>query len=99
MMLMTSAAWPPAAGIPREARELEARCFECGAGYMVVDEGDGSTKWKPMKEEVACPVPTCGTMALIWKDEVRIGSRWTCEGCGHKLEIGLAVAKMSDASE
>lgn len=78
--------------VPPGVEAVEARCFGCGAGYVVSSESNGQVSWKAMQHEVGCPSDGCEEKAFIWADEMKYGTTWTCKGCGQKLAIRFAIA-------
>lgn len=78
--------------LPPDRGEVEARCFACGAPYLVRDAGDGRATWQPLQERVSCPVDRCNEASHIWRDHVKRGESWNCRGCGTRLTIRLCIA-------
>jgi hypothetical protein len=74
---------------------VDARCINCGAEYIVSDEGERKTGWTAKVDEVGCPTPGCNEKIVIWKDEFRPGRWWTCEGCGQPYILRLSIGKWS----
>ncbi|MEM7408894.1 MAG: hypothetical protein AAF430_01500 [Myxococcota bacterium] len=77
-----------------DAQEREARCFACGAVYTVRENSDRGVTWRPAQEKAVCPGPECDVAVWIWKDEIEVGTRWTCEGCGKKIQIALGLVSV-----
>lgn len=78
---------------PGSTDPVDARCINCGAEYTVISEGEGKTRWEPKNEEVPCPTEGCGEKIYLWRDELRPGVNWTCQGCGEHYVIGLGIRK------
>jgi hypothetical protein len=74
-------------------KEIEAKCFECGAQYIITDTDSGKTLWKAMQEQIPCPTDSCDAKVSVWLDEIKPGTWWTCHQCGEAYEISLAVSK------
>lgn len=76
--------------MPHGVAEVEARC-ECGAEYLVRDDGPGKTFWEPKQIDVPCPKAGCGRTFALWPDEVKPGTAWTCPDCGQGWMIQLGI--------
>ena len=84
---------------PRSSESVEASCFSCGAGYIVIAENDSQVRWKPRQMVLKCPNPACEAEAVIWEDEFVVGACWTCEGCADSFVLRIGIAKdLTDAS-
>jgi len=77
--------------ISPDVEERICACFECGAEYRVTHRSDQETFWDPLSKEYPCQSEGCGSKILIWRDEIKPGTCWKCEGCGKPYKIGLAV--------
>ena len=76
--------------LPRDGKAFDAACFECEAEYRVEPRGD-KLAWTPYRQEVPCQTEGCPAMVTLWKDQVREGERWACQGCGKSFALGFAV--------
>ena len=79
--------------LPFGEEEVEAKCFECGAGYVVRDAGEGKSLWEPIGQQIKCPEETCNDSIWLWQDKVKAWTSLTCNGCGQAFEIVLAFEK------
>jgi len=77
--------------IPHGKDKIEAKCFECGAGYEIHDTGPDSVEWKPIQQEIPCPAPDCEERVWIWLDEAEIGRGWNCRACGSRITVAKCV--------
>ncbi len=77
---------PPNSTVP-----FEARCFECGAGYVVTHEGPNTVRWIPKTCPIGCQTPGCDQEIELWEDEIRPGVTWDCEGCGESYALHLRI--------
>lgn len=75
-----------------EAKAVEADCFECRAAYTI-EQIDDSVIWKPQVEKLPCPTDGCAATLIIWQDEIKPGTFWTCHRCGkaYKLALGIVL--------
>jgi len=80
--------------MPHGEDEVEVTCFECQAQYLISSQGDGQVVTKPKIVEVACLNDGSTEKMALWPDEVKIGTHWTCKGCGDHwaVEFGLIRA-------
>lgn len=79
--------------IPVGLKVIKAKCFECGAPYVITDKGTGQTLWKVLQEKIHCPTDNCDAKIGVWRDEIKPGTWWTCHECGETYEITLGVKK------
>jgi hypothetical protein len=79
--------------LPSGVNEMEARCFECNAEYIVTRQSDGNVLWVPKLNEVQCPTEGCCEKMILWPHEVRPGVHWKCPGCGNRYQIELMVVE------
>jgi hypothetical protein len=79
---------------PGLTEPVEARCIECGAEYVVTQEGEGKTAWQPDAQQRECMTPGCPEKVLLWPDELKVGTWWKCPGCGERYGLGLSIGKL-----
>ncbi|WP_176596473.1 hypothetical protein [Sphingobium sp. 15-1] len=84
---------------PEGKEQIEAKCFECGAGYLVKDIGNAQCEWKPDVVELACANKECGTKINPFRHEVELGVGWDCEDCGGRNVMRLGVAHIPKAED
>lgn len=84
--------------IPMGKDKVDVKCFECGAEYVVADQGDGKTFWEPKQTMVRCPTEGCGRRMPLWPDEVKDGTWWRCSECGKTVRIAL-MAYIDESEE
>lgn len=76
---------------PHGAESIDARCFECGATYKVRDAGNNEALFEPDQVELRCANQACATAIYPWRSEIEPGVAWTCEVCGGRNIIRLAI--------
>lgn len=77
--------------VPAERNDVGAKCFECGAEYLLTKVGDDKIYWRPLQHEIKCAGPDCGHAFFLWHHEVHRGAQWKCEKCGAPYHIDFAV--------
>lgn len=77
--------------IPSGESEVTAKCFECGATYTVVDEGEGKSQWAPHQHEIECASTNCSHKIVVWHHELEVGRRWECPSCKGENTFVLAI--------
>ena len=79
--------------LPFGEEEVEAKCFECGAEYLVRNAGEGKNLWEPLGQQIKCPEETCNENIWVWQDKVKVWTSLTCNGCGQAFELVLDLEK------
>lgn len=77
---------------PQDEQAVDTRCFECNAGYTI-EQKDDMVIWKSKVEQVSCPTTGCSEKIAIWKDQIKPGSYWTCNGCKRSYQIALGITQ------
>ena len=72
----------------------EASCFECGANYRIRAVSPDKAQWEPVQLEVACPSDGCDGRTWWWHDDVKVGTRSTCDSCSEEYVLVLGVNKV-----
>ena len=85
--------------LPFSGEAVEAKCIECGAGYIVRDAGEGKILWEPKGQQIKCPEETCNESIWLWQDKLKAWTSLTCNGCGQAFEIVLAVEKCESVEQ
>lgn len=76
---------------PDGKTKVKAKCFECGADYIVEDMGDGQCRWQADRVDLACAQPECGAVVNPFRSEIAQGSGWDCRDCGGRNVLQLAI--------
>lgn len=74
--------------MPSGVSEVEVNCFHCGAGYQLTSVDASTVNWMPRQQELPCPTSGCSGTQVIWDSEIAIGTKWTCQECGVRFNIG-----------
>jgi DNA-directed RNA polymerase subunit RPC12/RpoP len=78
--------------LPLSGDDVEAKCFTCGAEYKITgNHSDETSMWQALYEDISCPTEQCDSRLRIWKDQAKEGMRLSCDKCGKKYRIGLAM--------
>lgn len=77
--------------IPRGIEKVDAKCFQCGAEYVVSEAGPDQCYWRPVQEEIKCRSEGCSELFVLWRDEITQGTWWTCPQCKRSYRIALAI--------
>ena len=80
---------------PLGADTSAATCMNCGAGYAL-HGGKGKKAWWEA-DQMSCKCPKCKIEAFLWRDEIKQGATFVCEGCQSALLITLGVAVIGAA--
>lgn len=78
---------------------VKAKCFECGADYIVEDMGDGQCQWVADRVDLACAKPDCGAIVNPFRHEVAQGGRWDCRNCGGRNELRLGIVHLGKTDD
>lgn len=82
--------------VPDDARQIDTRCFECGAPYLVSALPDGKAEWIKQAESLCCL--KCEAAITVWKDKIQEGEQFKCEGCGAHYVLVLRASLLSDSA-
>jgi DNA-directed RNA polymerase subunit RPC12/RpoP len=82
---------------PDGKTKINAKCFECGADYIVEDMGDGECSWQADRVDLACANLDCGAIVNPFRSEIAQGSGWDCRDCGGRNELRLAIVHLGVA--
>lgn len=74
--------------LPPNHLDLETKCRECGAEYIVRDK-DGESVWIALTTPAPCP--KCNRPLKLWRDKIQDGESLTCEHCQTLVKIGLSL--------
>lgn len=85
--------------VPNSTEPVETSCINCGAEYIISDEGQNKVSWSPKKlHELKCPTEKCTSAIKFWEDEIRSGVYWTCDECKETYEFDLRIVKSTHPS-
>lgn len=85
--------------LPRGQSDVRAECYDCGASYTVVDNGNGKVEWKPHQHELKCANNGCESKIIVWHHEIKIGKCWTCRDCKGRSTFVLALQYEPEGDE
>lgn len=81
---------------PKGPTVKEAKCWgshqgsPCPARYKVHIDNDGNDKWELLEDgRVDCHTEGCDYSRVLWRDEMKPGTKWTCPKCQAKYELVL----------
>jgi DNA-directed RNA polymerase subunit RPC12/RpoP len=77
--------------IPHDAKSVDVQCYECGAEYKLEEISGDQVAWKPRQDMLPCAKEGCGHKIVIWSDEQRIGTYWTCPACQSRNRLALGI--------
>jgi hypothetical protein len=78
--------------LPLSKEQVDAKCFNCNATYIVTRVGD-QVSWQAKAQELKCPTNTCESSFMLYEDQMKQGTCWTCEDCKESYILLLKVAK------
>lgn len=84
---------------PWSLASLTVCCFKCEAEYELTPGGENSTKIRPLSGDLECPWEDCGAKLIVWRSDLKAGSRWRCSSCQRRMRIGMGVGKFPEDVE
>lgn len=79
---------------PDGRTKIKAKCFECGADYLVEDVGNQQCRWEPDRVDLACANQECGAIINPFRSEIEQGKGWECRDCGGRNELRLSIVHL-----
>lgn len=67
--------------LSREADQISAECFECGATYAVTTLAADDLEIRPKRQEVKCAGGGCTGTTNLWESDLQAGKFWKCDMC------------------
>ncbi|MBA6287596.1 hypothetical protein [Colwellia sp. MB3u-4] len=77
--------------IPDDFFNLEVKCPNCDAEYLITNGNNGFVTWTPQRKDVPCASNECSTISKFFNVELVTGTEWHCSGCGKRNRLSLGV--------
>lgn len=71
---------------------IHVQCPDCDASYRVSKSGNNQALWEPLQQKLECANPECTRKIVVWENEIRLGTHWTCLDCKGENKINLGVS-------